>query len=268
MTEPDGLDAGISADVLEGLAALRAEAVLSPRLLDRVGARAAVEGAVAEAGRCGGASRPGRLPRLRRGGVGLGLALGAGVAVLAGLGWSAPAGSPLHEVRLARERVVLVLTGNSPARQLSFAEDRLRESGDPAGRRASLMEAQALLTTAGQSLPQRPDDPSRRRWMEDEQAVEAGLAASEGPASHPDDAPSPGASTPQPAPARGGGLPPVVGEGTPPQPGGEGAVHTPAPRPDDGRPSPNPDIRTDPEDHGPRGAPQSSTEPVPHRTPG
>jgi len=82
--------------------------------------------------------------RLMAGGTGL----AAGVAVVALLGWNAPAGSPLHGVRVAHEQIALVLPGSDRAGlDLGYAESRL-EQAQRDGSTAALDEAQRLLDDA------------------------------------------------------------------------------------------------------------------------
>ncbi len=56
-------------------------------------------------------------------------ALAGASAFVVAAGWTAPASSPLHSVRLARENVSLALPGDSAAERLGFAEDRLHQAG-------------------------------------------------------------------------------------------------------------------------------------------
>lgn len=77
-----------------------------------------------------------------------GSAVAAGVALVALLGWNAPAGSPLHGVRVAHEQLALVLPGSDRAGlDLGYAESRL-EQAQHDGSTAALDEAQRLLDDA------------------------------------------------------------------------------------------------------------------------
>ncbi len=82
------------------------------------------------------------------------LAAGAAALVLAA-GWSAPASSPLHGIRLLRESVILTLPGDHPAEALGFAEDRLAQAPhDGAAAALDLGEASGLLDYAQRSIAQ------------------------------------------------------------------------------------------------------------------
>jgi hypothetical protein len=105
--------------------------------------------------------------RLLAGGAGL----AAGLAVVAGLGWNAPAGSPLHGVRVAHEAVVLALPGSDRVGlDLDYAEARMREAQQQAGSwSSSLDEAGRLLDDARQHLV--AGSPRWPRWENDEKLL-------------------------------------------------------------------------------------------------
>jgi len=91
----------------------------------------------------------------------------AGLAVVAALGWNAPAGSPLHGVRVAHEQLSLVLPGSDRVGlDLGFAESRLHEVEKGQGSSSALDEAQRLLDDARQHLT--ASSPQWKRWRDDE----------------------------------------------------------------------------------------------------
>jgi hypothetical protein len=105
---------------------------------------------------------------------GLGAVLTAAAAIVVALGWSAPAGSPLHTVRLAREAVLLDLPGSDrAARELQYAEDRLADAAAGRDPSASLAEAASLLDRAARDLRGR-SGPVWDRWSHDEAELREG----------------------------------------------------------------------------------------------
>ena len=142
----------------------------------------------------------------------------AAAALVVTLGWSAPAGSPLHDVRLAREAVTLQLPGtNNASLVLGYAEDRLADARAGRNPRASLDEAAALLKTSGDELPAtNAGDPLWTRWSNDEAeltALYAQLGSGRG-----DGTPAP--SPPIAAPTSVGGHEPAPSAS--PSPGSQG----------------------------------------------
>ena len=92
----------------------------------------------------------------------------AGATWLLMAGWSAPAGTPLHPLRLAREEAQLALPGSDRVGlELSFAEDRLREAAAGPDPVASLQEAASLLADARVHLPSNHTTPVWRTWQAD-----------------------------------------------------------------------------------------------------
>lgn len=127
----------------------------------------------------------------------------AAAALVVTLGWSAPAGSPLHDVRLAREALTLHLPGtNDASLVLGYAEDRLGDARAGRNPRASLDEVAALLKTCRDDLRDADaTDPLWARWSRDETeltALEEQLGS------------EPGGVTPAPSPPIPGPTP--VGE--------------------------------------------------------
>lgn len=96
-------------------------------------------------------------------------ALAAGAAAVVAVGWSAPVGSPLHAIRVAREDVSLAVPGTDHiGLTLGFAEDRLHQaaSGQDAG--AALDEAHRLLDDARAQLESHGNATDWSRWNGDE----------------------------------------------------------------------------------------------------
>ena len=81
-------------------------------------------------------------------------------SLLVALGWDAPAGSPLHEVRIGREQVGLILAAGDArtALRLSYAESRLRDAKAGIDPQGSLGEAAGLLDQARAALPAGHDE--------------------------------------------------------------------------------------------------------------
>lgn len=141
------------------VAAWRADSLspLSPRARER--ARAAMLAAVAASDgrryRGRGVAFRVRLGR-RRGPQRLAGALVTLTAavVLGLLGWNAPAGSPLHGVRVVRQSVQLAVPGaDLPALHLQFAEQSLADARNALNSAASLADARAELDAAHGLLP-------------------------------------------------------------------------------------------------------------------
>lgn len=132
----------------------------------------------------------------------------AGAASTAAVGWNAPAGSPLHFVRLTQERVRLSMPGaDRPAIELSLAEDRLREAR-PGHAADSLREAASLLAEARRALAndqqvslagRLENDEAALRDEETQQAPSSDVGGNGIPTSPPGGSKSGGAATPPPA---------------------------------------------------------------------
>ena len=168
-----------------GVAAWAAESRLTPREQPVADARAAMHAAAAAAP----AAIPGRssriLPALRAAGRRHPLRLGtatlvAAASLLVALGWDAPAGSPLHEVRIGREQVGLILAAGDArtALRLSYAESRLRDAKAGIDPQGSLGEAAGLLDQARAALPAGHDGELWQRWTGDEDTLRALRAGS------------------------------------------------------------------------------------------
>jgi hypothetical protein len=96
------------------------------------------------------------------------------IAAVGAVGWSAPAGSPFHGVRLARESITRSLSGeNRLDIDLSFAEQSLAEAGRDQARADSEAEAHLFLDDARALLPANVNDPRWQRWQADENALAA-----------------------------------------------------------------------------------------------
>jgi hypothetical protein len=95
----------------------------------------------------------------------------ASIAVV--LGWNSSAGSPLHEIRVAREQASLVLAHgpSGTALRLSYAEERLRDAGADIDSEGNLAEATTLLDQAKAALPSDHGDPLWTRWAKDERLL-------------------------------------------------------------------------------------------------
>lgn len=140
--------------------------------------------------------------------------LGAAAAVGA-VGWNAPAGSPLHSIRVAREDVTLKVAGSAELR-MAYAEARLHDAsamstGDSA---ASLAEARRLLDEARGELPSDHSSPLWSRWETDERQLSDDEARVQQPGAPGGEdsrgsgaSPNPGsaATTPPPGDGRPGG---------------------------------------------------------------
>lgn len=136
-------------------------------------------------------------------------AIGVGCAAVVALGWNAPAGTALHGIRTARERVQIAFPGSDGVSlRLSFAEGRMADARAGVQAAASLREAQDLLDAARPSLPSNASDPMVRRFDADEQEL-GGLEAAQpstgsGATGSPDGAPASGGPTGSGHPAAGG----------------------------------------------------------------
>jgi hypothetical protein len=95
-------------------------------------------------------------------------------AALFALGWSAPAGTLFHGVRLAREAITRSFSGeNRLDVDLGFAEQSLAEAARNQGRQDSLAEARLFLDDARGLLPANENDPRWQRWGSDENQLAA-----------------------------------------------------------------------------------------------
>jgi hypothetical protein len=96
------------------------------------------------------------------------------VAALFALGWSAPAGTLFHSVRLAREAITRSFPGeNRLDVDLGFAEQSLADAARNQARPDSLAEARLFLDDARSLLPVNENDPSWLRWQADENQLAA-----------------------------------------------------------------------------------------------
>jgi hypothetical protein len=95
----------------------------------------------------------------------------AGLAVVATLGWNAPAGSALHAVRVAHEALVLALPGaDRVGLDLDYAEARLHDAQHQSGSwSSSLDEAGRFLDDARRHLTS--TSPQWSRWQGDEKLL-------------------------------------------------------------------------------------------------
>lgn len=98
------------------------------------------------------------------------LAAASGVSIVVGTGWNAAAGSPFHDVLVAREQVSLVFASGVTALdlRLSYAEDRMRDARDGVDASGSLAEAATLLGDARSLLPIGHANGLWARWQRDE----------------------------------------------------------------------------------------------------
>lgn len=96
------------------------------------------------------------------------------LAALFVLGWSAPAGTLFHGVRLAREAITRSLPGQSRLDvDLGFAEQSLGDAAGNQARQDSLAEARLFLDDARGLLPVNQNDPRWQRWQADENQLAA-----------------------------------------------------------------------------------------------
>ena len=117
-----------------------------------------------------------RVTRLRLVLVGSSVAL-AGVAIVAALGWNAPAGSPLYSIRAVRQSVALSLPGaDLAALHLQYAEQSLSDARNNVNVAASLGDAGSELTQARTELDGDTASPLWTRWERDETQLAGQLA--------------------------------------------------------------------------------------------
>jgi hypothetical protein len=96
------------------------------------------------------------------------------VAAIGAVGWSAPAGTPFHGVRFAREAIARSLSGESRLDvDLSFAEQYLAEAARNQAPQDSEAEARLFLEEARRLLPANQTDPMWQRWRADENQLAA-----------------------------------------------------------------------------------------------
>jgi len=149
--EPMGMD------LRAALLSWREQSWQQPEPTATQAARAAMHRAVATVRPQGLAAQLRSVLSARRLTLAVGPALVAAAAVVGVAGWNAPAGSALHDVRLAREHVQLLLAGSGADElRLSFAEDRLRDAASGVDRQGSLDEAAGLLGDARADLGSNP----------------------------------------------------------------------------------------------------------------
>lgn len=189
-------------------AALRQESAMPPRPVAMAVARAAMHDAAGARGRARLALLPLFAARLRRGFtpvrlLATGGGLVTGLAVVAVLGWNAPAGTPLHVVRLAHEQIALVVPGaDQTGLELSYAESRLRDAVQGTSTAASLDEAARLLADVHGRLPANHGSALWSRWQDDQNQLD-GLRQRHGG----EDGGGPGGPDGAPAPAGGASHP-------------------------------------------------------------
>jgi hypothetical protein len=100
-------------------------------------------------------------------------------AAVATVGWNAPAGSFLHDVRVARQSVQLAVPGADLAGlHLEFAEQSLADARDGIDPAASLADARSQLDAAREVLPADHSSPLWTRWGDDEAILGTEEAAS------------------------------------------------------------------------------------------
>jgi hypothetical protein len=99
--------------------------------------------------------------------------LATGLAAVSVLGWNAPAGTPLHVVRLAHEQIALAVPGvDRTGLELSYAESRLQDAVQGTSRAASLDEASRLLADAHGQLPADHGSAVWSRWQDDQKQLD------------------------------------------------------------------------------------------------
>jgi hypothetical protein len=182
---------GVDDPLDRSLAAWREDSLqaMSPHRRER--ARAAMLAAVA--GAAGPDHHPGALLRIRDGFrlrsgplrlAGALAALAAAVTV-ALIGWNAPAGSPLHGLRVARQGLLLAMPGANLAElHLQFAEQSLADAHNEINPAASLADAGAELDAARGELPVDHSSALWTRWGADEAMLgseDAELRTDQGP---------------------------------------------------------------------------------------
>jgi hypothetical protein len=188
------------------LAAWREDSLRPADAAARERARAALMRAVAAGDRSGqpAATRLGLALRSRHRAWRVAGAFGVAVAAaaVATSGWNAPAGSPLHGVRSARQGVQLALPGaNLAALHLDFAAQSLADARHGIAPAASLAEAAAELDAAHRDLPGDRSSPLWGLWNHDEEQLASERAAYRG------GSPSPRGSEEGTAPAQPGSSP-------------------------------------------------------------
>jgi hypothetical protein len=209
-------------------ASLRQEsASVTPRPAAMTAARAAMHGARIAPGSTRGGALPmfgDRLRRIVTPGrlIAAGGGLVTGVATVALLGWNAPAGTPLHVVRLAHEQIALVVPGvDRTGLELSYAESRLHDAIQGTSTAASLDEASRLLADVHGRLPADRAAAVWSRWQDDQKQLD-GLRDQHG-----------GDGGPGGASSSGGGAAGDQHEGSGPA-GGSGASGSAGPSPGGG----------------------------------
>ena len=249
------------------LAALRAEASVAPRPQARRATLAAIRAAVAAAPPRRGWRRTGLLGALLRHPVALAAtALAAAVAALITLGWNAPPGSALHDVRLARERVALAFAHDPTALRLSYAEDRLKDAHNSPNPGPLLQEADDLLQQVQPALPASTTDPVRARWADDERQLSDERGGASAPSGGGGSSGAPAGAGGPPEPSESPGAP--ESEGQSPG-GGLGATASPGEREQQHAASPTGAARTTPtpggddSEHHPGATPGPSATPPP-----
>lgn len=103
------------------------------------------------------------------------------IAVIGVLGWNAPAGSPLFQVRAVRQGIQLALPGsNAAALHLGFAEADLADAGRGENAAPSLQDARNELAAARAVLPSDRTSPLWGRYEDDISSLEADREKIEG----------------------------------------------------------------------------------------
>ncbi|HEV7677624.1 MAG TPA: hypothetical protein VGQ42_03560 [Candidatus Dormibacteraeota bacterium] len=270
------MSAEMSVGLQSAFAALRQESSAPPRPAAMAVARAAMHQARVAPRRAGVAPLPLFADRLRRAftpgrmtAAGGGLA--TGMAAVALLGWNAPAGSPLHVVRIAHEQIALAVPGaDRIGLQLSYAESRLRDAVQGTATAASLDEAAQLLGDVHGGLPGDHSSALWSRWQVDQnqldhlreqQRGEDGSGSPGGPGGRPEG--TPGAAGAGAAGGDDGGR--STGAASPSPGGGDRGSSAPAPggTPHDGRGGPSPQPSATPGDGG-RGSTTTTTSSTTH----
>jgi hypothetical protein len=192
-----------------------------PRRRER--ARAAMLAAVAGLPRGGRRTVPLHARfRLRHGPLPLAGSVAAlAAAVIAGLiGWNAPAGSPFHGLRVARQGLLLAVPGANLAElHLEFAEQSLSDAHNEINPAASLADARSELDAARGELPVDHHSNLWARWSADESLLgtedaelrsdnSAAAGGSGQPSSSPSGSPAAGTGTPTGRATAGGSAQP------------------------------------------------------------
>ena len=165
-----------SPELLRALAEMAREANTPPEAATELGARKLMHAAVAR--QAATTAQPASFREQAAGLLGRhvrftgAVVTAAAAATMVVLGWSAPAGSPLHGVRLVRESVALHLPGADDATLvLGYAEERMSDAASGRDPQASLAEASQLLKSCRGYLPSDHSDPVWQRWTRDEVEV-------------------------------------------------------------------------------------------------